>query len=84
MKYPCEHAPNKTRIYERCSQTILTGFWPFFTTYPQWMNPLLSIFHFRYWPKTLKNEVFEAQSLNHSWKDQFDPVLAKQGSGAKD
>ena len=19
---------------------------------PQWMNPLLSIFHFRYWPKT--------------------------------
>ena len=25
----------------------------------QWKNPLLSIFHFRYWPKTLKNEVLK-------------------------
>ena len=32
----------------------------------------------------LKKQNFEAQSLNHSGKDQFDPVLAKQGGGAKD
>ena len=28
----------------------------------------------------LKKRSFEAQSLNHSGKDQFDPVLAKQGA----
>ena len=32
----------------------------------------------------LKKQSFEAQSLNNSGKDQFDPVLAKQGGGAKD
>ena len=32
----------------------------------------------------LKKQSFEAWSLNHSGKDQFYPVLAKQGGGAKD
>jgi hypothetical protein len=32
----------------------------------------------------LKKQSFEARSLNYSGKDQFDPVLAKQGGGAKD
>ena len=32
----------------------------------------------------LKKQSFEAGSLNHSRKDQFDPALAKQGGGAKD
>ena len=34
--------------------------------------------------KNLKKQSFEVRSLNHSGKDQFDPVLAKQGGGAKD
>ena len=34
--------------------------------------------------KNLKKQSFEARSLNHSGSDQFDPVLAKQGGGAKD
>ena len=44
----------------------------------QWTNPLLSIF------QKLKKQSFEAQSLNHFGKDQFDPVLAKQRGGEKD
>ena len=44
----------------------------------QWTNPLLSIFSFVTGQK-LKKQSFEAQSLNHSGKDQFDPVLAKHG-----
>ena len=34
--------------------------------------------------KNLKKQGFEVRSLNHSGKDQFDPVLAKQVGGAKD
>ena len=34
--------------------------------------------------KNLKNKVFKVRSINHSGKDQFDLVLAKQGGGAKD
>jgi hypothetical protein len=32
----------------------------------------------------LQKQSFETRSLNHSRQDQFDPVLAKQGGGAKD
>ena len=32
----------------------------------------------------LKKQSFEVRSLNHSEKDQFDPVVAKQGGRAKD
>ena len=49
------------------------------------MDELLSIFHFRYWPKTLKNEVLERDP--QIILEFFDPdpvLLAKQGGGAKD
>ena len=53
--------------------------------FTQWKNPLLSIFHFRYWPKTLKKEVLKR---NHQIILGFfdpDPVLLdKQVGGAKD
>ena len=51
----------------------------------QWKNPILSIFHFRYWPKTLKNEVLKRDP--QVLLEFFDPdpvLLAKQGGGAKD
>jgi hypothetical protein len=34
--------------------------------------------------KNFKKRSFELRSLNHSGKDQIDPVLTKQGGGAKD
>ena len=33
----------------------------------QWTNPLLSIFHFRYWPKTLKKTKFWSAILQSFW-----------------
>jgi hypothetical protein len=45
----------------------------------QWKNPLLSIFHFRYWPKTLKNEVLKRNPQIILGFFDPDPVLlAKQ------
>ena len=64
---------------------VLTGLCTKNSTAAQWKNPLLSIFHFRYWPKTLKDEVLKPNPQIILGFFDPDPVLlAKQAGGVKD